>query len=138
MGVSRDAPGLDIAYKLVEYKGRGRTKLSTGKRLLPGRKQVFRVERDEFVEHDVLGRRTEEAHGRPLLRPVMAGGRRLPAGCVPLAEARNHAARERDRLPARVRGLAPADPPFAVDVSPALAAALDEVEREHSSEGVRR
>jgi nicotinate phosphoribosyltransferase len=44
MGVSADAPSLDIVYKLAEYGGRGRLKLSTGKRLLPGPKQVFRVE----------------------------------------------------------------------------------------------
>ena len=36
MGVSSDAPDLDIAYKLVEYAGRGRMKLSTGKPTLPG------------------------------------------------------------------------------------------------------
>jgi nicotinate phosphoribosyltransferase len=31
LGVSQDAPGLDIAYKLVAYEGRGRLKLSAGK-----------------------------------------------------------------------------------------------------------
>ena len=46
MGVSRDAPALDIAYKLVEDAGRGRMKLSSGKAVLPGRKQIFRVEHD--------------------------------------------------------------------------------------------
>ena len=44
MSVSADAPALDIAYKLVAYAGIGRTKLSAGKRILPGRKQVFRLE----------------------------------------------------------------------------------------------
>ncbi|MBX6365994.1 MAG: nicotinate phosphoribosyltransferase, partial [Gemmatimonadetes bacterium] len=45
MGVSSDAPALDgMAYKLTEYAGRGRTKLSTGKFVYPGRKQVWRVE----------------------------------------------------------------------------------------------
>ena len=78
MGVSRDAPSLDIAYKLVEYAGRGRLKLSTGKALLPGRKQVFRVERDGVADHDVIGRRDEPLPGRPLLRQVMAGGRDAP------------------------------------------------------------
>ena len=46
MGMAPAAPMLDIAYKLVEYAGRGRIKLSTGKSLLPGRKQVFRVEHE--------------------------------------------------------------------------------------------
>ena len=31
MGVSRDAPSLDFAYKLVEYAGQPRMKLSAGK-----------------------------------------------------------------------------------------------------------
>jgi nicotinate phosphoribosyltransferase len=74
MGVSRDAPSLDIAYKLVEYAGRPRMKLSTGKVLLPGRKQIFRVERDGMPDHDVLGRRDDDPCGRALLQRVMAGG----------------------------------------------------------------
>src|SRR6185369_774146 len=64
MGVSRDAPSLDIAYKLVEYAGCPSMKLSTGKVLLPGRKQIFRVERDGMADHDVLGRRDDEPCGR--------------------------------------------------------------------------
>src|SRR4029079_7903646 len=59
MGVSRDAPSLDIAYKLVEYAGCGRVKLSPGKAILPGRKQIFRVEQDGLADHDVLGRNDE-------------------------------------------------------------------------------
>jgi nicotinate phosphoribosyltransferase len=39
MGVSDDAPALDIAYKLSEYGGEGRTKLSRHKHILPGRKR---------------------------------------------------------------------------------------------------
>lgn len=43
MDVSADAPSLDIAYKLSEYKGVPRIKTSLGKLTLPGRKQVFRA-----------------------------------------------------------------------------------------------
>ena len=42
MGVSADAPFLDIVYKLTSYAGEGRVKLSANKPVLPGRKQVFR------------------------------------------------------------------------------------------------
>jgi nicotinate phosphoribosyltransferase len=101
MGVSRDAPALDIAYKLVEYAGQSRLKLSTGKVLLPGRKQIFRVDRDGVADHDVLGRRDEDLVGRPLLQQVMAGGRRTAAGRVSLDEARVYAKRELKRLPPR-------------------------------------
>ena len=41
MGVSRDAPALDIAYKLVEYAGRSRLKLSTGKGSCPAASRSF-------------------------------------------------------------------------------------------------
>ena len=43
MAVSADAPALDIVYKLVEYAGTPRLKTSTGKSIIPGRKQVFRA-----------------------------------------------------------------------------------------------
>ncbi|MBZ5558030.1 MAG: nicotinate phosphoribosyltransferase [Acidobacteriia bacterium] len=138
MGVSRDAPSLDIAYKLVEYAGRPRLKLSTGKVLLPGPKQIFRVERAGIADHDVLGRRDEDHGGRPLLQQVMAGGRRRSAGRVTLDEARAQATRERERLPRRVRGLDPAQPAYRVDLSPALASERDALSREHQHEGTLR
>jgi nicotinate phosphoribosyltransferase len=122
MGVARDAPALDIAYKLVEYAGRGRVKLSPGKAILPGRKQIFRVERKGLADHDVLGRHDEVDRGRPLMRQVMKDGVRLPEARVSLAEARECARRELDRLPARVRHIEPAQPPYRVDISAALEA----------------
>ena len=99
MGVSQDAPGLDIAYKLCAYGGRGRLKLSTGKPVLPGRKQVFRIEEDGRAVRDVIARAEETLPGRPLLRPVMRGGRRLPEGTIDLHAARRHAQEEIARLP---------------------------------------
>jgi nicotinate phosphoribosyltransferase len=120
MGVSRDAPALDIAYKLVEYAGRGRMKLSPGKALLPGRKQIVRVEKNGVADHDVLGGYGETIAGRPLLRLVMKSGERLPAGRISLDEARAHARREIDRLPGPIRGLPPARPGYHVKISEAL------------------
>jgi nicotinate phosphoribosyltransferase len=129
MGVSRDVPALDIAYKLVQYADRGRLKLSTGKEVLPGRKQVFRVERDGLADNDVLASHDESPHGRPLLEPVMRNGERLPAGKVTLDEARARAKVELERLPAGVRGLQPAEPPYRVIISQDLAALGDQVRR---------
>ena len=74
MSVSGDAPALDIAYKLTEYAGTGRMKLSTGKRTLPGRKQIFREIRDGRAVCDVIRRFDEALPGRPLLAPVMRKG----------------------------------------------------------------
>lgn len=127
MGVSRDAPALDIAYKLVEYAGRGRLKLSTGKALLPGQKQIFRVEGGGTADHDVLAGHGETPCGRPLLRQVMKGGQRLPGGHLTLDDARSRARSELDRLPERVRRIEPAQPPYEVAISRQLAAARDEL-----------
>ncbi|MFW6200789.1 MAG: hypothetical protein ACOC8K_09455, partial [Gemmatimonadota bacterium] len=63
MGVSRDAPALDIAYKLTSYGGAGRLKLSPGKKILPGRKQIHRIEEDGIAVRDVLARAEPEATG---------------------------------------------------------------------------
>lgn len=138
MAVSRDAPSLDIAYKLVEYGGRARTKLSAGKELLPGRKQIFRVERDGMADHDVIGRRDDVPYGRPLLQQVMAGGRRCAAGRVTLDEARANAGAELDRLPGRVRALGSASPPYAVDLSPAIARDRDALRHQFDHTRTRR
>jgi nicotinate phosphoribosyltransferase len=137
MGVSRDAPALDIAYKLVEYAGRGRGKLSPGKVVAPGKKQVFRVERGGIAEHDVLTRADEQDAGRPLLEQVMKNGIRLRTGRITLDASRERAREELQRLPARVRGLAAADPPYQVVISEALRSATEALRREHVVSSLR-
>lgn len=117
MGVSRDAPALDIAYKLTAYAGKGRLKLSPGKRIHPGRKQIFRVEEDTRAVHDILAREGEKHPGRPLLQKVMEGGKRQDAGRISLEEARQRAKDEIGRLPARLRSLEPAVPGYPVRLS---------------------
>jgi nicotinate phosphoribosyltransferase len=122
MGASSDAPTLDMAYKLTAYAGEGRLKLSPGKRVLPGRKQVFRRDGGGLAEGDVLARADETVGGRPLLELVMAAGERTGAGRVSLAQAREHARAETARLPARIRSLKPARPPYPVAISAGLEA----------------
>jgi nicotinate phosphoribosyltransferase len=128
LGVSRDAPSLDIAYKLVSYAGEGRIKLSPGKPVLPGRKQVYRIEEGGRAVRDVISEAHQSHQGRPLLRSVMKDGRRLPEGEVSLDTARALAREEMDRLPDRLRGLEPADPPYLVEVSADLRAWHDRLE----------
>jgi len=130
MGVSRDAPVLDMAYKLTAYAGKGRLKTSPGKPILPGRKQVFRREVAGEAAGDVIARAGESGPGRPLLERVMAGGRTLAEDPGDLERARERARREIGALPARVRGLAPADPPYPVAVSAELAGYAEEVRKE--------
>lgn len=120
MSVSADAPSLDLTYKLVAYADVPRTKLSAGKRILPGRKQVFR--RDGAG--DVIALAGERHDGTPLLRPVMRGGARV-APRAALAEARAHAALELARLPPAQRGLDPAPVAYPVAISAPLAGMLE-------------
>ncbi|MCB1379364.1 MAG: nicotinate phosphoribosyltransferase [Alphaproteobacteria bacterium] len=122
MGVSEDDPALDIVYKLTEYNGKGRLKLSTAKSTLPGQKQVFRMESGGKVSGDTIVRVQDTAAGRPLLREVMRNGQRLAAGhdTLPIARGRAHA--ERALLPAGLLDLDAAKPPYAVAIGPALAA----------------
>jgi nicotinate phosphoribosyltransferase len=127
MGVSQDAPSLDIAYKLCAYAGTGRVKLSTGKPILPGRKQVFRLLEDGVAVRDVIARADEILEGRPLLVQVMRDGARLKAGRVALDDIRTHAKSELDRLPAHARALVPAVPPYPVSLSEALSRYHEEV-----------
>ena len=130
LAVSEDAPCLDVVYKLVAYDGRGRMKLAAEKSTLPEPKQVFRSIQDGTATHDVLGLAGESADGQPLLEPVMRDGERLPAGSRSLDETRAHADRSLATLPARVRAIEPAGPPYAVETSRAL---LEAAARTHAA-----
>jgi nicotinate phosphoribosyltransferase len=130
MGVSRDAPDLDIAYKLCAYAGRGRLKLSTGRPVLPGRKQVFRIEGDGRMLYDVIARADEILPGRPLLCPVMRDGQQTPEGIVEIEEARRYTQDQLNGLPENICAIAPAALPFPVKISTALRAYQNQITRE--------
>lgn len=121
MGVSADAPALDIAYKQVAYDGRPVLKLSEGKQTLVGPKQVFRTYgADGMMAHDTLARADETGPegAEPLLVPVMRGGKLLAAPPA-LTGSRAVCAADLARLPAPQRDLhAPARYP--VEVSDGL------------------
>ncbi len=118
MGVSADAPFLDMAYKLAEFEGRPTLKLSQGKATLPGRKQIWRVSDEGGFAFDVLGLQDEpyEGEAEPLLHEVMAAGRRLRT--EPLDEIRARARSQRESLPHKHRTLDAA--PYDVRIDPAL------------------
>ena len=81
VGVSADAPYVDIVYKLVRYAQRDVRKLSPGKKTLAGRKQVYRVtdSNGQYLE-DFIGIRDETPPpGEPLMIPVMRGGQIIAA-----------------------------------------------------------
>jgi len=132
-----DSSHLDLAYKLVWYAGEGRIKLSPGKELLPGRKQVFRVERNGFAERDILAERGELQPGRPMLVDVMRDGARISLDSTQLETARLRAQEEVNRLPERIRSLKAAEPPYPVEISSRLRAAREQIEARHRGESLR-
>lgn len=117
MGVSGDAPALDMAYKLVEYDGRPRLKLSSQKVSLLGKKQVFRLTDEKgCYTGDYLGLRTDSPDEvartaatspervTPLLRKVMEHGRLLHP-LPSLDESRRYFLAEFARLPQAYKAL---------------------------------
>lgn len=120
MVVSSDAPALDIAYKLTEYAGKGRMKLSAGKRSLPGRKQVFREFRDGVAVGDVIARHSETLAGIPLLQPVMIAGHRVASQSLDLQQIRAYAKEQLAAIPPKLRAL-DSHRRYDVAISPALA-----------------
>jgi len=69
VGTSADAPFVDLVYKMVEYGGKPVMKVSSGKRMYPGRKQVFRK-----GWQDYLTLFDETAPGEPLLKKKVENG----------------------------------------------------------------
>ncbi|UXA08922.1 nicotinate phosphoribosyltransferase [Mycobacterium sp. SMC-2] len=128
--VAQDAPALDMAYKLVEYEGTGRTKFSSGKVIYPGRKQVVRRLDDRGIfAGDTIGRADEQLDGEPLLVLVMKNGRRLPQGDADLSVSRDWARQQVDRLPPQLRSLEAGDWSYPVDISPGIARDLEKLRR---------
>lgn len=128
LGTSSDAPALDCAYKLVEYAGLPRRKRSAGKATWPGCKQVFRRYGAEGrIEADRLSTLDSDEEGRPLLVPVMRGGRRLaPLPDLPAIRAR--AAAELASLPEALSHRT-SGPPLLVEIAPILERLAREADR---------
>ncbi|PYS43627.1 MAG: nicotinate phosphoribosyltransferase [Acidobacteria bacterium] len=120
LATSADVPVLDTAYKLVEYAGKPKMKLSESKATLPGRKQIFREKTAGKVVRDVLGLMDESnVAGEPLLVKVMEDGRRLHAAEA-LEVCRARCRTERNSLPESVMSLSKADPGYPVELSRGL------------------
>ncbi len=121
LDASIDAPALDCAYKLQEYAGTPRRKLSEGKVTWPGRKQVWRAYGpDGKMRGDILTIESDTSPGEPLITQVMRAGKRVTP--VPtLAQIRERAARDLARLPEPLQKLE-SGPDYPVQISKALSA----------------
>lgn len=127
LAVIADAPELDMAYKLVEYAGKGRLKLSTKKLLYPGRKQVYRQIDSGKMTGDVIVRSDEAPGVELLLKPLMLRGQ--PAIQVKLEESRKRLQGELQLLPEHLRKLEIASTQYPVTFSEQLQADLDHMRR---------
>jgi nicotinate phosphoribosyltransferase len=127
MGVSADAPYLNMAYKMVMYNGRPVMKLSSGKISLAGPKQVFRQRtKDGFFKRDLIGLLDEDiANSESLLVPVMKDGKRLfPAEALPKIQELFR--KEFALLPETYKDLQ-GNPNYPVEITPQLKALQDQV-----------
>ncbi len=134
MGVSADAPYLDIAYKLVEYEGRPILKLSSGKKTWVGQKQVFRSHDSRGrMKEDVLGFASERIEGaEPLLRTYMENGERIRQP-ESLETIRSRFAAAMSTFPEPYRDIDAAHH-FPVRISPALQALQEQTEAQRRAE----
>lgn len=130
LAVMEDASHLDMAYKLVQYGGKGRLKLSTSKVLHPGRKQVFRQVKNGRMLGDMIGRFDEQLPGEPLLQPVMRQG--VPTTRIDLEESRLRFQRELALLPGELRAIDPSPVTYAVSFSACLDRDLDRIRSQFS------
>ncbi len=122
LGTSADAPYLGGVYKLVSDERGPKMKTSTAKVTLPGLKQVYRVEAGGRIAYDEIALEIEgERPGRPVLRKVLERGCRVGPP-EPLAAARDRARGAIASLPDALRTLDAPAPPYAVRLSPGLAA----------------
>lgn len=136
LGVSADRPSLEMVYKLTEYAGRSRLKLSEEKELLPGRKQLFRRMRAGVYAGDTIARWGEHGvEGEPLLRCVMEQGRRTDDGPEPLDAIRERTAAAVAALPESLRSLEAADEPYPIDLSEGLRRERRRLAERHRSGG---
>jgi nicotinate phosphoribosyltransferase len=128
LDVSTDAPALDCAYKLQEYAGEPRRKLSEGKVTWPGRKQVWRAyDAQGRMQGDMLSIESDRQNGETLIQQVMRGGKRI-APAPTLAQMRERAARDLARLPEPLKRLEPGGT-YEVTISDALKALAREADK---------
>ncbi len=112
---SADIPYLDMTYKLVEYDGIPRSKTSTGKQTIPGRRNISRFyDKQRIMTHDVIIKDGSNTEGENLLDLVMKDGRQI----VPspsLAKCRENFSQDYPRLPMALKSLEKKDYPVIIE-----------------------
>jgi nicotinate phosphoribosyltransferase len=122
-------------YKIVEDAAGPKIKLSTGKQTYPGKKQVYRVSRDDGTyDHDILALADEELSdptARPLLEKVVDNGVRVRERRK-LSEIREYALQSVARIAPVTRELRTVNP-YELQISPGLSALTAELSARYQS-----
>jgi len=134
LSVSLDDPKLEVVYKMAELDD-GKTvrqtmKLSVGKKSFPGRKQVFRIEKDGKFVKDTIGIENENVTGEKLLIPMIKKGKlayKLPR----LEEIKEYIKKEVKKLPEQYKQLEVQSPVYPVAISLKMQELIEEVEKQH-------
>ncbi len=137
MGVSADAPYLDMAYKITKYNGEPVLKLSTGKVSLTSDKQVFRFSSDEgLYDHDIIALREEKLkNGKPLLIPVMSKGK-IVYESPPLSEIQNQFKENFSLLEDKYKAIQKDEPHYPVKISKKLKQLQEETIQKHKNKEI--
>jgi len=99
VGTSSDSPFVDFVYKLVELGEKPVMKTSSGKKMYPGRKQVYRCN-----GFDRVTLFEEKSQGLPLLEPIFISGERVK-NLPSLSEIREHFLEEFAKLPEEIKDI---------------------------------
>lgn len=121
IGVAKDSPSIDLAYKLTQYANQPRMKSSTGKTSYPGRKQVYReTDSNGYYCGDHLTLRDEKAPGDPLLKATLRAGDMVEGAIEPLDHAAPRTQDALRQLPQPLRELTAPTQEYPVTISKAL------------------
>ncbi|EPC01115.1 hypothetical protein L861_11110 [Litchfieldella anticariensis FP35 = DSM 16096] len=122
LGVSQDAPVIDLSYKLVEYAGKPRVKHSPGKINLPGRKQIYRrLDSQGYYCGDLISLRDETVNeGESLLTLLVKQGQIDEAALAEADRARERVQHTLTRLPPPLCRLESTEPSYSVELSEGL------------------
>ncbi len=102
--VSADIPYLDCAYKLVEYNGEPKMKLSSKKITYPGKKQIFRKYETGIIKKDTIALQEENLEGEKLLKLYIKDGK-IVKDLPSLEEIREKSIKNLNKLPENIKDI---------------------------------
>lgn len=120
---SYDDPKLEIVYKMAELregnKVRQTMKLAKNKISLPGRKQIYRIEKNNKFVKDIIGLDNEKIIGEKLLKTIIKNGK-LVYTFPKLEEIKKYIKSQINKLPEKYKRLETQKNNYQVEISKKL------------------